>query len=241
MEMNSSGMSLSGKPSGNIFAWLAITIFGCFFLLTVLLIGFRMVHFNSDKYDLLIRGFHLGQTLHEFIGLIALIQIVGVISGFLGLKMSSGLDWKAKVGTVGGSVLLLSNMILYPNVSEILIDDLSPAVRREMIKIFNSLNDYHGRRGEFPQKLDEIAKSDNPGALLLKDPYNSTGGDFEYYAAKDRFLLLSLGPKGLHGLDTEEILGKKDRDFEEGLSQYQYDPTNGTQSAGNLIFYSLRH
>lgn len=123
--------------------------------------------------------------------------------------------------------------VVWVNLSEILVDDLHPSVRNAMLDISDSLNDYYAEHSQFPNSLGDIPIQE----ISVKDPYSPRGGRFNYRSDDRSFLLLSLAPD-------------RDRDLPENLSllsdlkpinrDFQFDPTNGIKSNGDLIEYRFR-
>ena len=135
--------------------------------------------------------------------------------------------------------MLLAMVTLYVNVSEMLIDDLSPAARGRMQKIGEALDHYYDAHSEFPTTLTGLGGADAPG-LSLTDPYAAPGHQFEYWTSKGRFILLSPALDGSRDLDAPRLLAGSAEEIGRTVLERQYDPTNGISSAGDLVVYSVK-
>jgi hypothetical protein len=73
-------------------------------------------------------------------------------------------------------------------------------------------------------------------ATLLMDPFAADGSVFRYYAETTGLLsICSRGPDHKWDLDWESKMSQGTVDFEE-VRRLRYDPTNGLQSGGDLIW-----
>ncbi len=110
-------------------------------------------------------------------------------------------------------------------------------VRRHTLDAWNdqrmlalALNAYHGRKGRYPGTLD-AAGPPIPDAYRNGEPYG-------YWSDGERWLLSSWGPDWEATLPADwpaSASGEPGERWQELLVPFQYDPTNGIKSRGDII------
>lgn len=225
----------TGQRWGRLVAYGTFGVFAFFCLVTILLVGFRAWQSRSTDYDVLVLGFSVGRTLRTLLLPSVALQAAALVAAL----RSRSIVWQRKVAVIGGAAMLLAMATLYLNVSEMLMDDLSPAVRVRMQKISESLDRYYNAHSEFPTALTKASQGGGFG-LSLEDPYAARGRQFEYYATKGRFILLSPALDQTRDLDAQSLLTGSAQEIQGKVVENQYDPTNGIFSKGDLIVYSTK-
>jgi hypothetical protein len=235
MEDDTQRAPKSGQRWQRLVAYGALGVFAFFCIVTILLVGFRAWQSHSTDYDVQVLGYTVGKAVRVLLLPLLVLQAAAVVAAFRSPKAM----WQRKVALIGGAAMLLVMATLYLNVSEMLMDDLSPAVRARMQRIGESLDRYYSAHSEFPASLTEVSQGGDL-RLPLEDPYAARGQQFEYWASKSHFMLLSPAPDRSRDLDAQSLLTGSPQEIQEKVIEHQYDPTNGIFSKGDLIVYSAK-
>ncbi len=110
------------------------------------------------------------------------------------------------------------NRISFPNYSNSHIRDLVCQTQSAGTKLLLGLQHYHAVHGEYPETLGAIADLYETPPI---DPFSTK--PFVYIRKDDGFSLYSLGPQ-----------------IDDNLGALEYDPTNGTVSAGDIVFGRIK-
>lgn len=210
-----------------LLAWGSFSIFCVVCALSLLLVGFRMVHFCSMDYDMCVIGFHVGQVVGKLMLPAAAIQLIGIAAGALVYHRHILAKWGAQGG---GLALIIMICMLWANVREILIYDLHEAVQTRIMDVSEGLKKEFGQSKGYPEKLPKLNGDGN-----LSDPYSSEDVLFQYDVFATGFIILSVGPDGLRDLPEREMLSIQPQEIDAKVLMHQYDSSNGVFSKGDII------
>ena len=152
------------------------------------------------------------------------------------------------VGGISGGALLLGCLVCgwllaanaVPGFLAAQVQSKVSRVRSDMRSMATAIETYYIDHNTYPVSLPLAAPSGITTPIAYNsshflDPFAPTLGDtLRYHTTGDGWIIWSAGPDAVYGLDWKVYNTEEEQPSDILLTQYTYDPTNGTISVGDI-------